>query len=304
MAAYFYTLHGLSIKSELMLPTVPTIEPCKADLSIEFGRAPKSLPEGLFEEGPCYQINQQAFLLTLPNGVHFWIDSANRIVIDNSKGVAEDELPLYLLGSVMGALCHLRGVLPLHTSVVKIGKGNKAVAFVGDSGAGKSTLVAALAKHNYLLHCDELAALDLSMKGEVHCFPGSQSIMLWADSLKLLGMNLTQYRAVREDLEKYYVPPLSEQGTESCQIVGIYDLRDASDLAITSLHGFDALNVISHNTYRKKMVTQIKEGKRNFQQCMAVSKGCPVYLFSRPRGKETFEESIEYFKAHCDEVYP
>ncbi len=60
----------------------------------------------------------------------------------------DDDVRLFLLGSVMGAVLHYRGVTPLHGNGF-VHEGG-AVLVLGNMGVGKSTLAAALVKKGLL----------------------------------------------------------------------------------------------------------------------------------------------------------
>ncbi len=85
--------------------------------------------------------------------------------MDLAPSSDHDEVRAYLLGAVFGALCHQRGITPLHASAIDVADG--CVAFVGASGAGKSTLVAALARRGHQIIADDECFLQLETGGEV-----------------------------------------------------------------------------------------------------------------------------------------
>ena len=67
----------------------------------------------------------------------FLLRNGEEVTIDLAPFSGEASVSSYLLGGLFGVLCHQRGIIPLHASVIEVAGG--CVAFVGASGAGKST---------------------------------------------------------------------------------------------------------------------------------------------------------------------
>src|SRR5580658_2928398 len=133
---------GLRLRSAVALPELPAIadDGIPPDVTLELGRVPRRL-EGAVDVDPAMQATAGRFQLDVPAG-RFLVSEGRRILVDPGPGASEADLRPYLLGTVIGALCHQRGLLPLHAAAVLCADG--AVAFAGPSGAGKSTLAAQL----------------------------------------------------------------------------------------------------------------------------------------------------------------
>ena len=75
-------------------------------------------------------ITERKYYLILQEVGRFLLRAGREIQIDLAPSSNHDEVRAYLLGAVFGALCHQRGITPLHASVTDAADG--CVAFVGD----------------------------------------------------------------------------------------------------------------------------------------------------------------------------
>ena len=115
----------------------------------------------------------------------FLVRAGKEILIDLAPSSNDDEVRAYLSVACFGALCHQRGITPLHASAIDVADG--CVAFVGASGAGKSTLAAALARRGHEIIGDDDCFLQLGTKADVQAWPGISRIWLWEDARAALG---------------------------------------------------------------------------------------------------------------------
>ncbi|HEX8907528.1 MAG TPA: hypothetical protein VF771_21985 [Longimicrobiaceae bacterium] len=97
--------------------------------------------------------------------------------------VHESDRATYLLGPVMGLVCHLRGIPCLHASAVAVD--GRALLVVGAPGAGKSTTAAALAALGHPLVADDVVALRAG-DGGIEALPAYPWLRLWPSSAEML----------------------------------------------------------------------------------------------------------------------
>src|SRR6202011_5530874 len=139
-----YAVFGMSIASEAPLPELPSLGLTPApDVSICFETLPSPPASAA---GPLHCVGEDTYLKAKDVG-RFRIRRGREIAIDPLPGVSERDIRLFLLGPVLGLLCHQRGLLPLHASAI-VADG-RAVAFAGPSGIGKSTLAACFQDRGY-----------------------------------------------------------------------------------------------------------------------------------------------------------
>jgi hypothetical protein len=72
-------------------------------VTIRFGAVPAH-PQRVDDSGVLYQANADQFLLRLPKIAAYLVQNGDEIVIDRAPGATDDEVPLFLLGSCLGAL--------------------------------------------------------------------------------------------------------------------------------------------------------------------------------------------------------
>ena len=106
-----------------------------------------------------------------------------------------------LLGSPLGMLLRLRGIICLHGSVVAVG--SRAVVILGNKGMGKSSMAAALAERGHAILSDDIAAITKS-DGSYMVHPGYPRLRLWPETLHALKID-AEFTPVLPDLDKGYV---------------------------------------------------------------------------------------------------
>ena len=114
----------------------------------------------------------------------------------------DTDVRLFLLGSVMGALMHQRGRLPLHGSAIRLPDGTAAI-FMGPSGVGKSTLAAAFRQRGYVVAADDISLIFTGDDGVPLLQPAYPELKLWAEAAAKIGEDAQTLPRARTQLEKY-----------------------------------------------------------------------------------------------------
>jgi len=143
---YFYRVHGLVIASELEFPELaPLTDDWRAapDLNVRLARLAPDLQTSATDI-PDLLLTAGGILLVVPGAARFEVGSGSDVTIEIADHPDMALLRLFFFGSVIGLVCHLRGLLPLHASAVAIDR--QAIAFCGPPGMGKSTLAAFVSK--------------------------------------------------------------------------------------------------------------------------------------------------------------
>lgn len=193
-----------------------------------------------------------------------------------------------LLGSVLGRVLLLQGMLCLHASVVSID--GKAVALVGHSCAGKSTTAAALAQRGFPVLADDIAAL-LADGTKFWVQPGYPRLRLWQNSVNALGFSVEELPKVTIYAEKRYLDlslncdKLWQFQNMPLPLSAIYLLekRDSTLVRpnIVSISQAEALGKLAANVYGKTMLDKQRLGI-NFQQLSQLVQGVPIRQLARP----------------------
>ena len=152
-----YSVYGLRVHAEIACPELP-FHPQpdgNPDVTIRLLPSLPSTSESL--ESGCYEVRPGVFRLVVKGVGRYLVEGGSRISIEPLAGSSTEEVRLFLLGSVIGALLYQRGLFPLHGSAVETRWG--AMIFVGAQGIGKSTLAAQFYRRGYRLLSDDVCAV-------------------------------------------------------------------------------------------------------------------------------------------------
>lgn len=191
---YSYHAYGLNIASDLECPELLRGNGAAPDVRVRLGNVPEQLDSPKAQDVP-YQAAPQQFLLKLDRIARFLVCNGNEIVIERAPEATDGDLRVFLLGSVIGALLHQRGVLPLHASAIETRL--DAVAFAGEVGLGKSTLAAAFHRRGYRVLADDVCTVSLDQEGKPLVTPAYAQLNLWADALEQIGAAKENLRRTR-----------------------------------------------------------------------------------------------------------
>jgi hypothetical protein len=261
-----------------------------------------SIPEGAASASANFldgQYSEREVLLDYPAVGRFLLRAGKEIVMDLAASSNDDEVRAYLLGAVFGALCHQRGVTPLHASAIDVADG--CVAFVGASGAGKSTLVAALAQRGHEVISDDECFLQLGTSGDAQAWPGISRIWLWDDSMTVLGFDGAGVERELHGYKKYLAPVRSPRNpTQSRPLRRVYQLNRAPNgvAEVTRLRGADAVEVLMQNVYPRSLAHHPDYQSHVFLVCAATARDVPVFRFDRPWNFASFDQGIDLLENH------
>lgn len=228
-------------------PYNPSDEP---SVLIEWGHVPDGLVCPTARQD-WWQTAADEYLLQVPKVARFHV-TMSRITVCPEPEAADTAVRLYLFGSVMGALLHLHGVLPLHGSAVALPLGAGAAVFVGVSSAGKSTLAAALSQRGYPLMADDVSAIRVSSNGCI-LYPGLARSKLWLKSMQFLELDLADGRSVRPD--KYAFDMALAGGPRA--ITHVYELLPAPEsnkMTLMKITGVEKLRLLDEHTFRRNYI--------------------------------------------------
>lgn len=275
---YTYKAYGMIIESEFILPELQIGEGYP-DVVIKMGKVPASL-ENPLEKGVCFQAAVDEFLLKLDKIAGYYVSNGSEIIIEPFSEENEDDIRLFLLGSVFGALMHQRGYLVIHGSSVEVG--GKGIIFTGVSGAGKSTLAAAFNKKGYRALTDDVCAIKIE-DGVPYIMPGFPSFKLWKDAAEKLDKDTTSLTPIRKEIEKYRVEAQFCDKPAVLSRMYVLKAHNKEDINIIELKNFEKINALISNTYRFRFLKgQGGEGK-HLKQCAAVAKNTKINIVTRTK---------------------
>ena len=272
--------------SELLPLTDVVGEP---DVLIEYGAVPAALEQHLRRDN-WWQIAAGEYLLHVPQVAGFHV-RANHITVSPLAQADDAAVRLYLFGSVMGALLHLRGVLPLHGSAVSLPDHRGAAIFTGQSTAGKSTLAAALARRGYALMADDIAAIRVAADG-CTLLPGLARSKLWRQAAEFLQLDAAQGSPVRPDKFAF----TSTIAVQPARVTHVYQLQPQADagLSLTPVPGLAKLRLLDEQTFRRNYVHGFGLGGAHLQRLSVLAGQVRAARIVRPlQGELTVDAIID-----------
>jgi hypothetical protein len=268
-----YELMGLAVAAEPPLPELTRRTDERApDLTIRMRPIPAPPPS----QNPLSVAGDEASLNAAP--ARFRVRAGREIDIEPKPGASAADVRDFLLGPVLGIVCHQRGLLPLHASAVVLA--GRAVAFAGPSGAGKSTLAAQLGARGHAVVCDDLCALDLAA-GAVRVLPGVPRLKLWPDALERLGGALAA-SAIGGGADKRQAPmPAFAAGAPLGGVCILAGRDDGGRFAIEPLTGAAAVEALMANVFRAQYLAPMRRLPQAFAAAAALAARAPVFALAR-----------------------
>jgi hypothetical protein len=308
MVRAIYRLSGLRIASDFSLLGLHVCQnETKTHCEVAIRCAP--IPEEVasttakFVDGHYSgKYNGRELLLDASKLGRFLLRAGEEIVIDLAPSSNNEQVQAYLLGAVFGALCHQRGIAPLHASAIDVADG--CVAFVGASGAGKSTTIAALARRGHEVIADDECFLQLGTNGDLQVWPGISRIRLSEDASAALGFD---GRGVEREMRKRkYVVPIRppRNPIQSRPLRQVYQLHRAPNgvTEVTRLRGAEAVEVLMQNVYPPGLAARLGYQSHVLTVCASVARDIPVFRLSRPWDFAALNEGIELLETHLRDI--
>ncbi|MGX1099871.1 hypothetical protein [Amorphus sp. MBR-141] len=255
------------------------------DIWIRTGHVPDEL-DGTVRKHPLVQINERGWLrYTVRNVATYLVRDGNEVIVDSPHPPETADVALFLLGSVLGFLCHQRGLLPLHASCVAFD--GKVFALAGPSGAGKSTLAALLLAQGARLLSDDVTVIDSGAEGGPLVLPTFPRQKMWRDTLDTLGITPGRYLRRTVHLEKFdrqvadrFEPaPMRLDGV--CQIH--LQMRE-SGLRVEPLDGLSAVRMLYENVYRRTAAGLLGRSDQVFENCSVLGGQLAHHALVLPNG--------------------
>lgn len=284
-STYGYTVAGLAIRSEIVLPELIPLDEAheKPDVIIRLAPVPTSLP-GARQPSVEAEIADNDILLRIPGVARYLIRAGHEILIEAEPEVHARDLRLFLLGSALGAIYFQRGFFPLHASVVVMN--GRAVAFTGDSGAGKSTIAAWLNVQGYPLLCDDVCVIRFAEADRPIAYSGFPRMKLWRDALEAFAIDASGLQRDFFRTEKYHMPVSNRFWTDPVPLshINILQFSDSdSEPRIEMIQPARAVSLLRDNTYRYQYISGLGLTGAHFLDCVRLARSAGVHCLTRPR---------------------
>lgn len=211
------------------------------------------------------------------------------------KNVQPEEVRLFLLGTVISALLHQNGILPIHGSAITTSKG--AVIFSGKSAAGKSTLAAAFELKGYPIITDDVAVCVPNGDNEFMVHPGIPALKLWKDVLDHFEYE-SDLQKVRPQLQKYRKPILEKFEPDPIPIYAIIVLhsKNSEGFMIEKISGAKKFELINDNTFRVKFLDGLGKRLNHFSLATNLANHVEVYNIGRPSAPLLVNELADFIE--------
>lgn len=289
-----YRANGLVVRSAIRMPIVPLAGAGSEPVAeIRYGRVPEELTGTLISVGPRSVMARDELLLEIQGLARYWVHEGRTAVVEPWPGSEEEDVRVFVQSSVMAALAHQNGLLPMHASAVEVDGG--CVLFMGGPGSGKSTLAAALYRQGRPLVAEDMSVVEVGADGVPVVHPGYRHLKLWQASLDAVGLDPAPAVPTRAHPDKYSVRLEDGLCHRPLPLRKLYLLASSSDESITftPVRGRGKLDVIRRETYRRKFIVGFGNERRHFMSSAAVAGAAPMSILSRPCDLGRLAELVE-----------
>ena len=263
---------------------------------IGVGKAPDALAAPL-ATAPSYEAGEQEFLLRIPGVATYYAHDGAEILIDPQPGAPEIDLRSYLMGSLFAAICHQRGLLPLHASAIATPHG--AAAFLGSSGAGKSSVAAFLARRGHRILADDICVIDPAASRDKRVLPVAPWLKLWDSTLEAMGESSHGLLKVFAEDDKYrYTLEQPESATALAELILLERDDSLTEPAFERLTPVQAVQAVLDFTYQAWLVRATGRTEHYFLLCGRALDGVRVTRMRRPWGFDLMDSTLAALERH------
>jgi hypothetical protein len=276
-----YFLCGLRVRATVPLPDLLAWigDDRTPDVIIRLGTAPALLDPVLQGSGPVQVGRDGTCRLAIKDVASFLVLDGRTVIVEPHGDLDTPAFRGWLLGAVLGMVCHQRGLYPLHAACVRIG-GN-AIALCGRTGAGKSTLAAALVRRGHALIADDVCVIDFAANGEPLVLPSFPRVKLWEDALQALAVPAEAVRRAGSGKRKFHFHQTERFDPSPALLRGIYVLkRSAVASNILCKSGVDAVNELLKEIYRRPIGFSLGHKAALLTAALRIASKVPLFQLS------------------------
>ena len=301
--AAVYLLGEITLLSEIVLPELPLIQHERATphpVTIRLGDVSNHLPGAVEVDPDCFATPSQYFL-RIHGTARYLVTNGREIVVSPEAGANPLDVRAWLLGNIFVALCHQRGLLPLHACAVSsepVNGRQGVAAFLARSGQGKSSLAAHLAQRGLRVLADDVCLIDPTPAGEILVTPSTPWLKLWRNSLQNLGREAEGLERVLSEHDKYRLPLEAAWKREPIRKLVFLESNEESSSAIRieevpRVKAVPLLMNLTHQAYVLEATGQLQE---SFLRCSRVLSQARAYRLIRPWGLDHLQSTADAVK--------
>ena len=291
----YYSAYNLCIYSEAPLPELPLTNERRPDVWVRYDKIQEEITPSAGRLA-VWQSWPDSLFYEIENIARFKVTQGREIVIDRAAGSRDEDVRVFLLGSVLAGLLQQRGILTLHASAIQTSRG--AVLFVGKSGSGKSTLLAAFAQRGYKMLADDVSGVIVDEQGKPVALPAFPRTRLWADAVAMLGQTTEGLSPVRASLQKYLLP-VDDFCDQALPLYRLYVLNthNRAEICLDSVAPTIGITLLAQYTYRSKFLRGAGANKSHLQAVTSVLENSKVAQIKRPATPYLLAELVEGIEA-------
>jgi hypothetical protein len=188
-----------------------------------------------------------------------------------------------------------REILSIHCSAVCMPEGcdDGAVLITGASGAGKSTITRKLLERGYKLMADDVAAVRKEDKPTV--YPAFPYQKLCRNEIEKRAFNMEELIYIGEEKDKFLVPVKDSfvGNPQNLKYLVYLVISDEPEVKIEKLKGIAQFIAFKRNIFLHKLCGSWENDSKFLNLCLKLAADCPVYVISRPVGKDTIDEIVD-----------
>jgi len=281
----------LNIQSDFEIAEMHPADFERQDVTVVMAETPDAI-ENPARQGVRFQLTDTEFLLNVDDVARYYVADGSTISVEKRNGSSMQEVRLFLLGVVFGALLHQRGLVPFHGSTLKGEYGNSFMV-CGRSGIGKSTLTAHLLKKGYALLSDDVSVVRPE-EGQIMVRPSFPFIKLWKDVMEHVDFSLEEGSRLRDPLEKYGYRMDHAFHSEPVPVkhVFVLNVHNQEGYKAEELKGIDKFNALKNQTFRFQFVTD-KNRQKHFTVLNQMAQSVKVFRITRPQAPMDLERLFQ-----------
>jgi hypothetical protein len=275
-----YVLCGWRVRSAVPLPeAMPWIGDGRSpDVRIRFGAAPALVDPVLHGSGPVQVGADGVCRFGIKQVASFLVVGGSEVIVEPHGPLDAPEFRAWLLGPVLGMLCHQRGLFPLHAACLRLGTG--AVALTGRTGTGKSTLAAALVRRGHALLADDISVIDPTAHDGPRVLPSFPRLKLWDDVLQSLNVPLDGMPRANSGKRKFHFYQAGSFDPSDVRLRAIYVLNRPTASEghdIRPISGPDTAAMLSREIYRRPIGFALGRKVALLTETLRIAAAVPIF---------------------------